>query len=224
MIFFIDNISIMQRNFEYSLRDVKVLVDLYDSIVETKNVAHYARYESLKRSSIFLLTASWENYIEDTIKITFESLLEKINSPKEIESTFNSVANSWIDNYKDRKVKAPDLILWTNESWKDIMRSKIRKDIDNLNTPNSVNLSYLFKTYFGEKLDSVFKTKGSSILIINKHLDSLIKIRGEIAHQAKKEVAKTKLNLSLKYVKSSISFIEKLVNAVEKNFVYKFRN
>ena len=222
MIFFIDEISIMRRNFEYSLKDVKALVDLYDSIVETKITYHYIQYESLKRSSLFLLTASWENYIEDTLKLSFESLLEKVKIPEEIESTFNSVANSWLDNYKDRKPKAPDLIYWTNDNWKDIIRHKLNRDIDNLNTPNSKNIEHLFKIYFGEKLESIFILNNYSIVSIKNKLDKLIEIRGEIAHQAKKELSKSKLKISLKYVKESINFIESLVNSTENNFVKKY--
>jgi hypothetical protein len=223
MIFFIDDISLMRHNFEYSLKDVRVLIELYDSIVKTRNTSQYAKYESLKRSSLFLLIASWENYIEDTLKLSFNSLLEKTKNPNEMKSTFNSIANSWLDTYKDRKPKAPDLILWTNDNWKDIIRQKIKKDIDNLNTPNSKNLAHLFKIYFDINLDTVFILKRQSVLNVQKRLDKLIRIRGDIAHQAKKGISKSKLKISLKYVKDSVGFIDNLVTAVENNFVNEFK-
>src|SRR4029453_7647480 len=89
--------------------------------------------ELFKRAGILLAVTAWESFIEDTIADEFDRRLKAAQTPKDVEGAFHSVAERWLS----RQPRPPELVAWTSDGWKGVMKAQLAQDIDELHTPNA---------------------------------------------------------------------------------------
>jgi hypothetical protein len=139
--------------------------------------------EVLNKSAIVLLVATWESYIEDLAKNSFEFLLKNSKSHEAIPKKI--LASS----VKDLKGSQNELDVWqlAGNGWQDILQrhhaSVLKKYVKSLNTPRTDNIDELFESLLGIKnISSNWHWKRMSASSAKEKLEVLIRIRGEIAH------------------------------------------
>lgn len=173
--------------------------------------------EVLKRAGLVLAVTAWETFIEDTLEEQFEKRLSLAKTPKDIESTFNSVAEAWLQRAQQQRapVKPPDLEKWTLDGWKGIIREKFEKDLAELNTPSSSNVRELFKRYLAiNDLTQSWRWRGVSSTKACKKLDDLIRLRGRLVHRGRALFA-SKASVRRGEVVDAVELLERLVEKTE---------
>lgn len=95
-------ISILSRltnagsNFDFALGDVKILLNLHDSKTGGGKGRPVRELEVLKRAGVILAVTAWETFIEDSLEEKFRAKINGASSPKDVEGTFNAVAQAWL--------------------------------------------------------------------------------------------------------------------------------
>ena len=198
-------------NFDFGLGDVKILLRFHDSQTGGGKGRPSRELEVFKRAGVILAVTAWETFIEDTLKDQFGAKLNAANSPKDVESTFNSVAQAWLDR---DKIKPPELAQWALDGWKSMLMEKFSGDIEALNTPNSANVRELFKRYLGEDITKAWCWQGVSANAACGRLDALIKLRGGLVHRGR-ELFEEKASVQRHHVERAIVLLERLVDRTE---------
>lgn len=175
-----------RHNFDFALNDVRSLLKTHDSQTKRKRGKPDESLEVLKRAGVILVVSAWETFIEDTLLEQLTDRLKKASNPQQLRSTFNSVAENWLNPPSDKlKPKPPDLMNWTEDGWKGMILDKLQDDITSLNTPNSKNLKILFKKYLDLKIEHAWRWRSVSFAEACRKLDAVITLRGSIAHRYK---------------------------------------
>ena len=141
--------------------------------------------EALKRSSLILTVTAWESFVEDTATSVLESRLTAAKTPKELQSTFNSVADEWLDPVRSPKRHGPDLSLWAADAWKARIRESLHRTLDSFHTPNTENTNRLFKRYLNVSIMDKWSWQAVSATKAEAQLNALIRLRGEVVHRGK---------------------------------------
>lgn len=84
-----------------------------------------------------------------------------------------------------------------------------------LNSPNSENVRTLSKQYLGEDLTNRWRWERTTPLLAAKRLDSLIRLRGYLAHRGR-EAFKRAAVIQRKQVIEAISLLTHLVDCTER--------
>jgi hypothetical protein len=176
-------------NFAFELRGVRTLLDLYDDATDDILARRDPNLEVLKRAGIILTVTAWETLIETILTAQFETRVANASTPDDIKSTFNHVAQAWLDSTKP---KPPDLAQWTGTSWKTLILDRFRRDIAELNTPSSANIRRLFKKYLEVDIISSWKWQRVSSTVACQKLDRLIELRGDLVHRGKDYIFENK--------------------------------
>ncbi len=199
------------------MSDVQNLLDIHDDKSEKKTGTPDKSLEVLKRAGVFLVISAWETFIEDTLREQFTTRLNDATSPDQLLSTFNSVAANWLFSPDGIILPKPtDLINWTGDGWKNVIREKLEEDVSSLNTPNSGNVKTLFKRYFNIKIDESWKWNKVASASACTKLDALIRLRGKIAHRYKTLVPAKENGVRRLDLINAKNLIEKLVQCTDK--------
>lgn len=175
----IEFVSLARINFDFAIEDVERLLKLHDTETRGKRGRPSRQIEVFKRAAIILSVTAWESFIEDTIRASAEEKVRVATSPTDISSTFNSVAQAWLQ----QSPNAPDLAAWVGEGWKSLIKKKLDSDLRKLNTPNSKNVRELSKRYLNIDITAHWSWKRTNASRAAGRLDELIQLRGDLAHR-----------------------------------------
>jgi hypothetical protein len=205
-------------NAQVALNEIRTTLDVVQAIEQVSSPRH--RIQALfGKSGLILTITTWETFVEDILKLSVFEKLDRISSPKEVQSIFNSVARSWYESIKrseDNHLKPNEFVKWTGEGWKQLIRDKLQDDLDKLNTPNSKNIQDLTKKYLGEDITEKWSWPGMSAERTQNRLDELIGLRGELAHRMG-DYFEFGLGIPKTRLEKAIDFFQKLVIATEKS-------
>lgn len=213
-------LNLCRLNLNHSLKDVEILLQFHDAETQGNSGRPRRELEVLKRAGIVLAVTAWEAFIEDTLYTRFLDRLEKTISPVDMSSTFNSVADTWLNSSEARRLAPPDLLKWTGDGWKDLIKQKLEDDIANFNTPNSTNLRKLFKRYLGVDITKGWKWQRVSPEQACQKLDDMIELRGELVHRAK-ELFEVKDKVRRRDVVDAVDLVKRLAQRTE-HFLQSF--
>lgn len=199
-----------RSNFEFSLGDVKTLLNLHDSKTGRGKGRPARELEVLKRAGVILAVTAWETFIEDALKEEFRERVNSARSPKDVESPFNSVARTWLAR---NKLKPPELAKWTLDGWKEMLLQEFFEEVGALNTPSSSKIRELFKKYLGEDITKDWRWQGVSSPAACRRLDDLIRLRGELVHRGRELFEKARVHRH--HVVDAIALLERLVDRTE---------
>jgi RiboL-PSP-HEPN len=168
--------------------------------------------EPLNKSAIVLITAIWEAYVEDIIAELLSHLVTCVPSanllPKELRKRIAAEIK------KDLREDAPwDL---ADNGWRDLALSRLEPLQEERNwglkTPNAKNVNEYFSEATGLKsISSQWRWAGmSSVAAVNK-LDSLLLLRGAIAHRSASTSSVKKV-----HVEDYFQFVQRLVVATDR--------
>lgn len=181
--------------------DNKHTVLLIDNVNEVRRLRTFrsptggASKEVLYKSSIVLLVACWESYVEDLVSHSLEYMIEECDSPAKFPPTvLERVASS----YNGQK-------MWSlaGNGWKQALRDNFKsvlgKTTGVFNTPRSDDVDSLFKRVIGlENISHGWHWDGKSREEACGDLNDLVTLRGAIAHRVKTDQA-----VSLETVKAA---------------------
>ncbi len=158
--------------FRNLLRDVDKLISLHRTLSEgkkgRKDLGH------LTRSSVIMLCATWETYVEDLL---LESVLNITNQtadasmlPKAVQKTISKFVRNHNDELKPIEI--------TGNGWKKVLQDLATEKMTLLNTPKSTIIDPLYRDFLGVAKFSLFwVSHGTS------KVDDFIRVRNEIAHK-----------------------------------------
>jgi hypothetical protein len=174
--------------------------------------------EALKRSALILAVTAWESFVEDTVVSQLEARLAAARDPTELRSTFDHVANQWLDPQISPKRHGPSLADWAGDEWKTRIRESLAAKIEAFNTPNTKNTNDLFKRYLGISIKDSWSWQGVSADSAHVKLDGLITLRGSVVHRGKMaHPASTQLpDVRRKSVVDALNLLYHLVHATER--------
>jgi HEPN superfamily RiboL-PSP-like protein len=214
-----DPITTARGNFESALADVKTLLRFHDSETGGGTGRPADELEVLKRAGLVLAVTAWETFVEDTLEEEFGKRLSDAKAPKDIQVTFNSVADAWLQRAPKRP---PELEKWTLDGWKVIIREKFEEDLAALNTPSSSNVRELFKRYLAIKdLTRSWRWRGVSSTKACKKLDDLIQLRGKLVHRGR-PLFGGKASVRRGEVVEAVELLERLVEKTEDHLMVDY--
>ncbi len=221
MWYIIDDKTIQRHNFEMCLKDVKTLVALFDKITRDQKDQLKVEYEVLKRAAVILLVTAWETFVEDMVCNLFVEKLELAKSPSDMPEAFKATAVQWAQRKNTRAITPDDLAHWSGDGWKKEVKKKFDNDILQFNTPNFAKTDTLFKRYIGIRAQELWKLPGHPIALVQKKLDEIIKLRGDIVHRGKTKFGDFPSISSVEVVRA-VKLIQALVESTEISLgVYK---
>lgn len=170
------------KRFKDNLGDVFQLLNIHRKLTGP-GPGRRNNVESLNRSSIVLLCANFEAFVEDLASSAFDRLVMRASTYQSLPlSIQKSIA-------KEVKLDKNELSPWTlaDNGWKVVaakFRQKVIDDsISKFHSPKYGNLQSLFKTLVGfEDLETCFRWKGMPPLQAKQKLNKFVTLRGEIAH------------------------------------------
>ncbi|GAB6197557.1 HEPN domain-containing protein [Lysobacter xanthus] len=186
--------------------------------------------EVLYKSSIVLLVACWESYVEDLASHSLEYMIETSDSP----ATFPPLVLDRVSSsYNGQK-------MWSlaGDGWKQALRDNFKtvlgKTTGVFNTPRADDVDGLFKKVIGlEDVSHAWHWEGTTRDEACQKLNELVTLRGSIAHRVKADqavsLATVKAAEELVYflaVKShnrTLSFLKQTVGSAPWKRI-KFRN
>src|SRR5215472_2676416 len=108
-----------RANFDFAMRDVARLLQLYDAGVRERRGPPSADLEVFKRAGLILAVTAWESFVEDTVTSEFKVRLGDATTPRDVLTAFNTVAERWLSE----KRRPPELLAWSGNDWKVVLRS-----------------------------------------------------------------------------------------------------
>jgi len=171
-----------QADFDFAMEDVNRLLKLHSEATQRSRGQPSRDLEVFKRAALILGITAWESFVEDTIRIGATYALEAAESPADVRTWFNSVADYWLGECP----KPPMLREWTGDGWKTLLKERMELDLRLLNTPNSEKVSNLSRRYLGIDLSKSWFWARTTSEVASKRLDDLIRLRGELVHNSPK--------------------------------------
>jgi hypothetical protein len=167
------------ENLIANLREVESLQEIPSQITPPGPGRKHA-VQVLHKSAIVLLVACWEAFAENLASRALEEMIQ--NAPDHSvfpEDVLDRVAS------KHQGMKAWDL---AGTGWKNALKSQLKdvlaRTTGTLNTPRTVQIDDLFEKTLGLRtLSSRWFWPGRSALQSQSALDSLVTLRGAIAHR-----------------------------------------
>ena len=166
-------------DFVSNLREVDRLVDIHAAVTKP-GPGRKHNVEVLHKSAIVLLVACWESFIEDLAKNALSAVIANATDPLVIPQSVRERIAS--------KLPGPKAWDLAGDGWKSACRNHLtevlQRTIGQLNTPKTPQVNELFEKVLGHKnLSSDWKWKGRSVGTAEGALDTLVSLRGAIAHR-----------------------------------------
>jgi len=179
-----------------NVSEVKRLLEIHSQIGGT-SPGHKHNLEVLNKSAIVLMSATWESYVEDLAKNSFDFMITNCSTHSKIPNKVLAQA------VKDIKSSKNDLDVWqiAGDGWKTVLtdyrNEVIKKHVDSLNTPRTENIDALFESILGIKsISKNWYWKGMSNSQAIQKLEDLVTIRGDIAHKVRTAKSVKKLTIT----------------------------
>lgn len=193
------------ETFEENARQVDRLIEIH-GVVAGQGPGYKSNVAVLHKSAMVLLTAFWEAFCEDLAAEALEHIVEHAGSasalPKELRKSIAS----------DLEGDSNDLAVWAiaDSGWRDVLRKRMAalttERNRRLNTPKTVQIDELFRKAVGMNLvSSNWRWKGMKVTQARDKLDTMVGIRGSIAHRGDAESAVVKED-----VENYLAFIRRL--------------
>lgn len=203
-------LTMARGQFRFAMGDVQRLLALHDAETKRRPGRPNPDLEVFKRAGVILAVTAWETFIEDTLSDALGKKLAAARTPKDVQSTFNAVANAWLSQ---KDLKPLQLAEWALDGWKEMLRRHLQTEIEALNTPNSANIARLTKRYLGEDVTAAWRWRGLSALSARRRLDLLIALRGSLVHKAKGVFEPARVRR--RDVSGAIALLNRLAQATE---------
>jgi hypothetical protein len=192
------------------------LIEIHDARTGGKAGRPPVQLEALKRSSLILAVTAWESFVEDTVQQQLEKRLNAATTPSQVQSIFQAVAQEWLEGARRY---APDLIKWTGDSWKQIIRESLKAKLERFHTPNTENVDSLFQRYLQcRDLSKNWSWQSVTHQDAAKKLDALIKVRGRAVHRGMRlhPMSRPESPMGRTTVIKALNLIYNLVDATER--------
>lgn len=154
------------------LPEVEMLMDAHSTLRKGKKGPD--NHNSVLRSSIVMLCATWELYCESVVAEVAFKILKKI---EKVDVLPEAIKKQLIQAVYHENVWKSDPLKLAGTGWKLVHIEIVRMKCRELNTPKSENLDDLFKQCLGFKDISKCWSYGSG------EIDKLVRLRGSIAHR-----------------------------------------
>lgn len=163
-------------------------------------------YESLNRSAVLLAVAAWENFCEDLARRNAAALARRLKTSADLPRAIRESLIQWI--YEAHKMESLTRdsreAIWsiTGSGWRAAFREFSEAKVGALNTPNSDNISALFKKTIGIRdITQCWRYRRWDREVYVERLDNLLQTRHRVAHGVITEtVGKTKAKEAVKLV------------------------
>lgn len=193
--------------FERNYRDVENLFLLHSTVTEGVQGRNRHLTPSLLKSSIILICACWETFVEDLCREGAEHISNRLDDPDKLPNSIKEKIAIDLRNTKN------PLDIWkiSGEKWALLYKEKIISMCDGLvgglNTPNYNNVKDLLHAAFDIRDVKVYwNWQGMESSQAVQKLNTLVSMRGTLAHGGQ-PVA----NLNIGNCKTLNNHIKKLV-------------
>jgi len=164
------------------MTDIQRLMEIHGD-VGGRAVGRRVGVEVLNRSAIVLLTAIWEGYVEDVSAEAVEHLVNHLSDASHLPlSLRKKVAAEFRENPNQ-------VAVWSlaGDSWKSVLRARLTtyaaENAQRLNTPMSERVDTLLDGVVGiPQVTDAWHWSHMSRARARGKLDSLVRLRGDIAH------------------------------------------
>jgi len=196
------------QNFHENIKEVEVLFAIHKALTGVKRGRRDHYVAVLNKSSVVLLVACWEAFIEGLANETFSVLLAKATNPFHFPKEVQKCLSRYVKEDKN-ELKVLEL---ANNGWKDIFKqykiANTKKFLGGFNTPSAKNIDDLFTKLIGlNNLSKSWSWHTITPASARRRLERLIKLRGDIAHKVK-----SKRPIHKGAVQKHVEFIERLAN------------
>jgi hypothetical protein len=167
------------NNFISNLKEVYRLADIHTAVTKP-GPGRKHNVEILHKSTVVLLVACWEAFVEDLAENALSAVIAVATDPLVIPA-----------EVRDRiatKLQGPKAWDLAGNGWKTACKNHLKevlvRTIGTLNTPKTAQVNELFEKVLGHRnLSSDWKWKGRSVKAAQEALDALVTLRGSIAHR-----------------------------------------
>lgn len=174
------------NNFFSNVTEANDLAKIHLEIAGKKPGRKDKKVQILNKSSIVLLTACWETYVEEVVSAGFEFLIENCEAHSNIPSSVLVKSSKQLKDDKDNSS------IWklAGDGWKDILKEYgneiLGQKIDYFHVPRPDNIDTLYENLLGmKKVTSHWKWKNMNNNAVKTKLNDFIDLRGSIAHKIK---------------------------------------
>lgn len=183
------------QKLETNIQEVKRLIEVHKQLAGNSPGRKY-NVEVLNKSSIVLLVACWEAYVEDLAEAGFEFMLAKAKD----HTVFPSEV--LVNASKSLKADPDNRAVWriAGSGWKDVLEAHkeelFARYTQKLNTPKPTQIDVLFSSLLGiSKISSFWHWHTVKADDSRAKLEQLVELRGGIAHRvaASSSVRKAKV-------------------------------
>ena len=193
--------------FTRALADVENLIWFHENEGGLGQGRRPAHFQSLNKSAVVLLCASWEIYIEMVILECAERSIAGAATPHAMLKSLQKLVQAHVRTGKVENA-------WQSvagEGWKDLARSMAKNRVAALNTPKPGPVTELMDTVLGvDDIKTNWSWKNSPDGVPAQRLLDFVTLRGSIAHGEQLDEGLTKAR-----VQTSQRLIVRLVNCVE---------
>jgi len=165
--------------------EVRRLMEIHEKMVGS-SAGRKHRVEVLNKSAIVLLIACWEAYVEDLANAAFEFMLSNAKSPDILPAKVRALAGRKLREAKD------ETKIWqlAGTGWRKVLakhkEAVLERYTGTFNTPKTENVEGLFEALLGMRhCSSCWSWAGMPAKKATSKLDSLVELRGSIAHRVK---------------------------------------
>jgi RiboL-PSP-HEPN len=171
--------------------------------------------EVLKIAAVILTVTSWETFIENTLRWTFEDRLGTVTDPRELRGTFREVAREWMKRGKNLADNPERLAEWSADGWKAVVQAEFHCDLDKFHNPGSNNIRRMYQKYLEVDVTVRWRWRGVTSKRACEQLDALVRLRGKVTHRASGShrgslVYEPKAAVRLEDAVNAINLIERL--------------
>ncbi len=197
--------------FKDNLEEVNQLLIMH-AVLAGKGPGRKHRVEVLNKSAILFACASFEAFIEDLARRSFDHLVLKSKDHTKLpKAILKSIAEALRTDKNE--IKVWDL---AGDGWRNVAehhkRNVIMKHIGPFNTPKPNNIELLLKELTGfPETYPVWKWQGMSETASKKKLKDFVELRGSLAHGSKPATPVLKKDV-LGYIKFLASLSVRLSN------------
>jgi hypothetical protein len=172
-----------QARQRYNTNDTEVgrLLDIHGIITQGVQGRHH-NLSALHKSSVIMMCACWEAYVEDLVREATAHMLANIDDAVRVPEGLRRKIADDIRNEKD------PMGTWSlsGGGWKTSVQVKVEQLCDGLNgglnTPSAKNVSTLSRTALGLNVAEKWAWRGMNNESAKAKLNKLVKARGAVAH------------------------------------------
>lgn len=154
------------------LPEIQMILDAHKALRTGKKGPD--NHNSVLRSSIVMLCATWELYCESVV---FESAAKILRAVSKVDSLPEAIKKQLILSVHHENVWKSEPLKLSGNGWKVVHLELVRGKCKDLNTPKSEQLDQLFQQCIGIKEISKSWTHGAN------EIDRFVRLRGSIAHR-----------------------------------------